>query len=511
MSTNAQVTRAAGVVGFSTAITRVLGFLRDMVIARMLGAGMEADAYLVAFRIPNMLRRLVGEGALTISFIPVFVEERQQSEERAWHLANTVMTLLAILLVVMTVVGVTCTPYIIQLLAPGFDRIPSKFALTVSLTRITFPYIFFISLAALGMGILNSLHHFLAPALAPAMLNISLIASALLISPHLDRPVIGLAIGVLFGGMAQYLFQLPALIQRGFPFRISFDYKHPAVQKIGSLLLPAFFGLAITQISLFVDTLMASYLPQGSVTYLFYADRLVEVPLGVFGIAVATAVLPTMSAQTAKQEYDKLIETLGFAMRLVSFVTIPAMVALIVLRVPIITWLFERGKFTPDATQATAQAVLYYALGLFSFTGVRIVTPVFYALKDTRTPVKCGVIAVLLNITGNLLLMGPMKHGGLALATSISSTCNLLLLIWLLRKRLGRIGLVSLFRSMRKVAAASGVMAICCLPFITQATHSPVMFVGVMAGGAVIFFGSSLLLKSAELLFLKEMLRKRLS
>ncbi len=509
MSSDKHVTKAAGVVGASTVITRILGFMRDMVIALKFGAGMEADAYLVAFRVPNMLRRLVGEGALTVAFIPVFIEEHQHSEERAWALSNAVITLLSVLLIAISILGVIFTPYIVRMIAPGFDQIPEKFALTTRLTRITFPYIFFISLAALAMGILNSLQHFFSSALAPVMLNISLIGSAFFLCPRLDQPVIGLAIGVILGGITQLLFQVPALIKRGFRYRVNFDYKNPAVQKIGMLMLPAFFGLAITQITIFVNTLLASYLAEGSVSYLFFADRLVEFPLGIFGIAVATAVLPTMSAQSAKGEYQQLVETLSFALRLVLFITIPAMVGLIVLRVPIITLLFQRGRFTPDATQATAQAVLYYALGLSAFTGVRIIVPVFYALKDTLTPVKCGAAALALNIVCNLLLMGPLQHGGLALATSISSFFNLALLIWLLRKRLGHIGWRSILSSMGKVSLASVVMGACCAPFVVEATQQPWVLIVIILIGVGIFLCCSHLLKSEEILFLKTLVVQR--
>lgn len=507
MSSHKQVTKAAGVVGLSTVVTRILGFLRDMVIALIFGAGMEADAYFVAFRIPNTLRRLVGEGALTVAFIPVFVEARQQGEEKAWALAHTVITLLALLLITMTVLGILFTPAIIGVIAPGFKPSPEKFSLTIYLTRITFPYIFFISLAALAMGILNSLQHFLSSALAPAMLNISLIGCAFLLSPRLDPPVTGLAIGVILGGMLQLLFQIPVLVRRGLRYRIRFDYKNPAVQRVGILLLPALFGLAVHQITIFVSTLLASYLPEGSVSYLYYSYRLVEFPLGIFGMAVATAVLPTMSSQSAKGEYDQLVDTLSFALRLVLFITIPSMVGMIVLRVPIIALLFQRGKFTFASTQATAQALFYYAWGLTAIASVRIIVPVFYSLKDTFTPVKCGAAAVTVNIVLSLLLMGPLQHGGLALATSISSFFNLFLLIWLLRKRLGNIKWGSIAHSAGKVSIASLVMGFCCAPFVTSATrHSWSLFLAIPAG-IIVFLACAWLLKSEELLFLKGLIK----
>lgn len=509
MSTHKQVTKAAGIVGLSTIVTRILGFIRDMVIASAFGAGMEADAYFVAFRIPSMLRRLVGEGALTVAFIPVFVEERQQSEERAWALSHTVMSLLILFLIGLSMAGVVFMPSIVRVLAPGFLEIPDKFALTTYLTRITFPYILFISLAALAMGILNSLQHFLAPALAPIMLNLSLIGSVYFVCPYLEQPVIGLAIGVLLGGITQLLFQMPALKRQGFRYRLSFDYHNPAVRKIGMLLIPAFFGLAVNQISVFVNTLLASYLPEGSVSYLYFADRVMEFPLGIFGIAIATAVLPTMSLQSAKGAYDELIDTLSFALRLVLFVTIPSMVGLIVLRVPIVTLLFERGKFTADDTQATAVALLYYTLGLSAIASVRIIVPVFYSLKDTITPVKCAAASVGINLVCSILFMKPLQHGGLALATTLSAAFNLSLLILLLRKRIGKMNWRHILNATGKVCVASAAMGLCCAPFAGLATQRAWILGIVILSGIGVFGACAWIIKAQELRFLYDILAKR--
>lgn len=508
MSSDVQVTKAAGIVGTCTTVTRFLGFLRDMVIASAFGTTMAADAYYVAFRIPNTLRRLVGEGALTVAFIPVFVEERQRHEQAAWALANAVTTFLSLLLLVFTFLGIVFAPLVVRLIAPGFYATPEKFELTVYLSRLTFPYIFFISLGALAMGILNSLRHFLSPALAPMMLNLSLIASVFVLCPRLTPPATGLAIGVLLGGVLQLLFQLPALFRRGFRYRINFDYHNPAVRKIGILLLPALFGLAVHQVSVFANTLLASFLPEGSVSYLYYAYRLVEFPLGIFGMAIATAVLPTMSTQSAKGEFEQLAGTLSFALRLMFFIMIPAMVGLIVLRVPIITLLFQRGEFTPEATQKTAQALLYYTLGLSAIAGVRIIVPVFYAMKDTLTPVKCGALSVVLNIGCSLLLMGPLQHSGLALATSVSSFFNLGLLVWLLRRRLGRIGWQEILRSVGKLLLASGVLGACCAPLAVMATQQPWMLFPVILLGVLVFLGCVWLLRSEEFFFLKGLIFK---
>lgn len=511
MSSQKHVTKAAGVVGLATMVTRILGYIRDMVIATAFGAGMEADAFFVAFRIPNMLRRFVGEGALTVTFIPVFVEEHQQSEERAWKLTNSVMTLLMLLLTVLVTLGMVFMPAIIKVIAPGFDSNPEKFALTVSLTRLCFPYVFFISLAALATGVLNSLQHFLSPGLAPAMLNITLISAVFWLCPLFkNQPVTGLAIGVVAGGMLQWLFQVPSMVKRGFRYRISFDYKNPAVQKIGKLLLPTLFGLAIHQITVFINTLLASYLQEGSVSYLYYANRVQEFPLGIFCMPVATAVLPTMSAQAAKGEHDQFLDTLSFALRMVQFVTIPAMIGTIVLRVPITGALFEYGRFTPADTQATAQALLCYMLGLSAIAASRIIVPVFYSLKDTKTPVKCAVASLILSIVSSLILMKPMQHNGLALASTIAAFCNMTLLIYALRKRLGRINWRSIGISTGKSALASAVMGVCCWPFISPAYAHEWVLIPAIGVGAAVFVLSAWLLKSDELVFLADMVAQRL-
>ncbi len=505
-----QVTKAAGVVGFATMITRISGFVRDMIVASKFGARTHADAFFVAFRIPNMLRRLVGEGALTVAFIPVFMAEREKGEEEAWALANAVMTLMALLLLGITVGGMALAPYIVDLLAPGYHAVPEKFALTVRLTRINFPYIFFISLAALAMGILNSLQNFFASALAPLMLNLAMIASVLWLCPLLDVPVEGLGIGVVLGGMMQLGFQLPALWQRGFRWRLNFDYHNPAVRKIALLMLPGFFSLAVNQIAVLISTFLASYLPEGSVSYLYYANRLQEFPLGIFCMAVATAVLPTMSAQSAKGDYKQLAETLSFALRLVFFITMPAMIGLIVLRVPIVALLFERGEFTPAATAATADALLYYTVGLCAIAGVRIIVPVFYALKDTVTPVKWGVVAVASSIGLSFVLLKPLQHGGLALATSLASYVNLIALILVLRKRLGQIGWRGIFTSAVKVTAAALLMGASCLPFIAAATQHGWLLAPVIVGATAVFVGGAWLFKSDELIFLLKLIRQKI-
>ncbi len=461
MSEASHLTKAAGVVGAATLLSRILGFLRDVVVAWFFGAGLEADAFFVAFRIPNLLRRLFAEGSLTISFIPVFTEYLyNRGREEAFKLARSAWWLLAILLVIVSVLGVLLAPFIVRIIAPGFCSVPDKLELTVFLTRVMFPYIFFIALVALAMGILNTLGHFAAPAFAPVLLNVAMIGSVLLVSPHLTKPTLGLAIGVIVGGALQLSLQIVCMVRKGFRVFVRGPLYHVAVKRIALLMTPAVFGAAVYQVNIFVGTLLASLLPEGSVAYLYYADRLVQFPLGVFAIALATAVLPTLSKQAAAMDMEGLRSSFSYALRLVFFVTIPAMVGLIVLREPIVQLLFQRGAFDFATTHLTAEALLYYSVGLWAFSGVRVVVATFYALQDTKTPVKIAVVSLLVNIVLSVVLMGPMRHGGLALATSVASGVNLVLLVLALRKRLGRIGARGILQSVFKSMASAAVMGV---------------------------------------------------
>jgi putative peptidoglycan lipid II flippase len=464
-----KVTRAAGVVGAATLISRIFGYIRDMVTAYFFGAGMAADAFIAAFRLPNLLRRLFGEGSLSIAFVPVFTEALVNGDrEDALRLAVSSLKLLLICLTVIAVVGVAAAPLIIHGVAPGFADPPEKMALTVLLTRILFPYVVFVGLVALCMGILNVLGHFAAPAIAPLLLNLAMIGAVFTVSWFSESQtvrVLGLAGGVLLGGVLQLALQLPYLVKHGVRFWKSSGLWHPRMKTVGLLMLPTIFGAAVYQINILVGTLLASLLPEGSVSYLYYADRLVQFPLGIFAQAAATAVLPSLSRQAAKKDLTGMGETFGHAMSLVLFLTIPAMAGLIVLREPIVAMLFQRGAFDIQTTRLTADALLYYALGLWAFAAVRIVVYTFYALQDTRTPVISATISIAANILLGLALMGPLKHCGLALATALASMTNLAILVVVLRKKLGGIRWRVIFSSSVKTLAASTVMAACVLLF----------------------------------------------
>jgi len=516
---NARVTRAAGVVGLATMLSRVFGFLRDMVVAGFFGAGMATDAFFVAFRIPNLLRRLLAEGSLTVSFVPVFTEYlNKKSREEALELAAVAFTALSLILVFVSLLGIVFSPLIVTVMAPGFLKVPSQFELTVFLTRFMFPYIFFISLVALCMGILNSLGHFAAPALSPVVLNISMIAAALLLRDLFAEPIFSLAVGVMIGGVLQLAMQWPFLLKLGVRLRLRFNFGHPGVRRIGLLMMPAAFGAAIYQINIFIGTILASLLPEGSVSFLYYADRVVELPLGVFAIAVGTATLPSFSEQVARGEFDEFRRTFSFSLMLILFISVPASVALIILRKPIISVLFQRGAFDSLSVAATADALLFYTVGLWAFSTIRVVVSAFYSLQDTKSPMKAAVVALVVNALCSVVLMFPLRHGGLALATSIASAVNVLMLSFVLRRRIGPFLDERFALSLGKICAASVIMGACIIlldfvfpwregaAFAVKALH----LVGSVVLGLGSYFAAAWFMKSPELATVVAVVSRRL-
>jgi putative peptidoglycan lipid II flippase len=519
MSENHKITRAASVIGAGTLLSRILGFVRDMVIANFFGAGMAADAFFVAFRLPNLWRKLVGEGSMTISFIPVYTEYlTQRSEEESKELTHIAFTLGGTLLALLTLLGIVFSSLLIRVIAPGwFIESPEKFQLTVVLNRIIFPYIFFMGLFALAMGILNSRRHFFAPSLAPIFLNISMILSVWLLISRLKPPVLALAIGVLAGGVFQFLFQIPFLSKRGITFRFNFDFRHPAIRRIGLLMVPGLIGTAVYQLNVFIDTIFASFLPSGSVSYLYFADRLMEFPLGIFAVAIGVAALPSLSELASRGRKEELSDTVSFAFRLVSFISVPALAGLIALKTPIINLLFQRGVFDVHATQMTARALLCYSVGLWAIAGVRTVVPAFYALQDTWTPLKIALICLGANVVLNGLLIVPLQHAGLALATSLSSFLNLFLLSRKLREALGKVALRKDIKALLRNIACSVPMGlaaylICSLGDWTGTGHSlpklSLLSSGIVAGMGV-YLACSYWTKNEEMLFLLKMVKGR--
>ncbi len=518
---NADVTQAAGVVGVATLLSRILGYVRDMVMASYFGAGLASDAFIAAFRVPNLLRRLFGEGSLSIAFVPVFADcLANQGRAEAERLAASTLRLVAVALVLVSLAGIVLAPIIVHMLAYGFTSEPEKYALCVRLSRIMMPYILFIGLVAMCMGILNVWGHFAAPALAPTVLNIAMIGTLVLfawLSPSRNTRVLGLAFGVLFGGILQLGLQLPFLIQKGVRFWRSGPLWHPAMKQVMILMGPAVFGAAVYQINSLVICLLGSLLPQGSITYLYFADRLIQFPLGMFAIAMATAVLPTLSRQAAQDNWDALRSTFSHAIRLIFFITLPSMAGLIILREPIVTVLFHHGAFDDQTARLTAGALLYYGIGLWAFAAVRIPIYTFYALKDTRTPVITAMIAIAANIVLGVLLMGPLKHNGLALALSLASMLHLALLSAALRRRIGALG-------WKRIARSVGTSGICtlvmgsCVWFLARRLTPAAEFsraalladvaVCILAG-VIVFMALAVVLKAPELDAVRQLISKR--
>lgn len=458
MSSRKHIIKSAGVIGFATIISRILGFARDILIAKFFGTARYAEAFVVAFRIPNMLRDLVGEGATNSAVVPVLSEYHEKKKEEFWELANVLLNVVLIVLSAITILGVFLSPFIVRLIAPGFLSDPEKFRATVYLTRIMFPFILMVGLLAYAMGILNSLKHFAMPAFAPVVLNFSIIVCSL----WKQDSVLALAIGVLIGGVLQLLIQIPALFKQGFSFHFRRKLSHPAVKKIGQLLLPRILGSCVYQINIFVNTMLASIasiVGAGGVAALYYANRIFQFPLAIFGIALAQAVLPTMSREALDTDTVRLKATLSFSLRAINYIIVPASLGLIVLAVPITKVLFERGKFDSYSTLITSQALMFYSIGLFSYAGIKILVSCFYSLKDTVTPVKAAVVSLILNIILNILLMFPMKLNGLALSTSISGCFNFFMLFLILRRKIGRLDGKRICDSFFKVILSSLAMA----------------------------------------------------
>jgi putative peptidoglycan lipid II flippase len=517
-SENVKVAKAAGIVGAATMVSRVFGVVRDMVIAAFFGASWMTDAFWVAFRIPNMLRRLLGEGSLTVSFVPVFTEYLQQkTKEEALELADNAFTMLSVILAAVSVLGILLSPLIVGLIAPGFIARPDQFALAVFLNRLMFPYIFFIALVALCMGILNSFRHFTTPALSPVMLNIAMIASTLMLHGYFAQPITALAIGVLIGGVLQLAMQWPALRKFGVKFNFRFNLRHPGIKQIGLLMFPAILGAGVGTINVFVGTILASLLPGGSVTYLFYADRIIEFPLGIFAIAIGTAALPSFSKHVAAGQMDELKSSVSFSLRLMLFLTIPSMAALMALHLPIISVLFQRGAFDAQAAIYTGQALFCYSLGLWAFAMIRVFVSSFYSLQDSKWPLKAAVITLIVNVLCSLALMYPLKHNGIALAGSISAAVNVLILAFVLKTKIGTYLDRAFYVSVFKIIVASVIMlgSIGMIEyFMPWDTHAGlqsrlIFLISTVVVGAFVFFVSAYLLKSPEIQAIVHLIKKK--
>jgi putative peptidoglycan lipid II flippase len=427
--------KALATVGSMTFVSRILGFVRDTLIARVFGAGIYTDAFFVAFKIPNLLRRLFAEGAFSQAFVPVLAEyKNRRGHEETRLLVDHVATLLGLALVVVTILGMLAAPWVVYVSAPGFEAEPDKFAMTVALLRVTFPYIFFISLVSLAGGVLNTYSKFSVPAFTPVWLNITFIVAALFFAPYFDPPVMVLGWAVFAGGVLQLLYQVPYLRQIGLLPRIRLSLGDEGVWRILRLMGPAVFGVSIAQISLLINTIFASFLQTGSVSWLYYADRLMEFPTGVLGVALGTILLPSLSKSVADKADGEYSQLLDWGLRLTFILALPAAVALAVIAVPLVASLFHYGAFSEQDVWMTRQALMAYSLGLLGLILVKVLAPAFYSRQDIKTPVKIAIFTLLATQAMNLLFIGPFKHAGLALAIGLGACLNAGLLYFYLRR-----------------------------------------------------------------------------
>ena len=460
--TNKSIAKSSTVISLATLCSRLLGFVRDIVIAKLFGVYVYAQAFVIAFRVPNLLRDFVAEGASGAAFVPVFSEYlAKRSKEEFWELANVVLNLVLVVLTVLTLLGMALAPLVVRLIAPGFILDPYKLSITVNLTRILFPYILLVGLAAYVMALLNSLRHFTVSAFAPCFLNVSIIIFVMIFKESTK----GLVLGVLVGGLLQLLVQIPVLYKKGFRLHLFRRFRHPAADQIGKLMVPRLASSSIYQLNNFVDSIfgsLARIVGEGGVAVLYFAYRLIQFPVGIFSNALSQAMLPTLSTQASRGDYDNLKESFLWGLRMVFFVMLPASVGFMVLSKTIIQSLFEGGKFDFYATIQTADVLFFYSIGLFAYGATKITQYCFFALKDTLTPAKVSALTLFLNIVFNAIFMFPLKIAGLALATSLSGIVSFLVLIFLLERKIGGLDIRKIAISFIRILLASLAMGLVC-------------------------------------------------
>ncbi|MCO8163972.1 murein biosynthesis integral membrane protein MurJ [Pseudomonas sp. 21LCFQ02] len=428
--------KSLAAVSSITMLSRVLGFVRDTIIARAFGAGMATDAFFIAFKLPNLLRRIFAEGAFSQAFVPILAEyKNQQGEEATRTFIAYVSGLLTLALAVVTLLGVLFAPWIIWATAPGFADTPEKFALTSDLLRVTFPYILLISLSSLAGAILNTWNRFAVPAFVPTLLNVSMIVFALLLVPYFDPPIMALGWAVLVGGLLQLLYQLPHLKRIGMLVLPRLNLRDAGVWRVMKQMLPAILGVSVSQISLIINTIFASFLVAGSVSWMYYADRLMELPSGVLGVALGTILLPILAKTYADRDRHEYSRILDWGLRLCFVLVLPCTLALGLISEPLTVALFQYGKFDDHDALMTQHALIAYSVGLLGIILIKVLAPGFYAQQNIRTPVKIAIFTLIVTQLLNLAFIGPLQHAGLALAISVGATINALLLFWQLRRQ----------------------------------------------------------------------------
>jgi putative peptidoglycan lipid II flippase len=479
-----KIARAAGTVSLAVFASRILGLVREQVFAGFFGAGYAFDSYVVAFRIPNLLRDLFAEGALSSAFVTVFTDYDQRlGPEETWRLANNVIFCFTLLISLLVMAGIIFSPTLVRIMAPDFGAIPGKLALTTLMTRIMFPFLVLVSLAALAMGILNTKGKFFVPSLSSSFFNLGSVGAGVglsLLAPRFGvEPIVGMAWGALVGGFLQLAVQLPLLWRVGYRFWLVLDLKDPGLRRIVKLMLPAVVGLSATQINIFINTFYASSCPQGSISWLSYAYRLFHLPTGLFGVALMIATLPVVSRHASRQDMGALREALQSSLSLALLVTLPAACGLIFLAKPIIALIYQHGQFTVWDTRQTAAALQLYALGLVAFAGVKIMVPVFYALDDTRIPVIGSFVTVAVNLAIIQVTLTPLQHRAIALSTSLSVIVNCLFLAVILYFKIGGYQVKGLLVKLAKVTGASLVMGLA----VYGLNHLAVVWLGTSLGG----------------------------
>ncbi|MGH9146820.1 MAG: murein biosynthesis integral membrane protein MurJ [Vicinamibacterales bacterium] len=460
-----RLARSAGIIGLATMASRVLGLVREQVLAYYFGAGNAMDAFVIAFRIPNLLRDLFAEGAMSAAFVPTFTRQLTLSgKPRAWQLGNNVITALIAITIPLTILGIVFAEPLVRLYAEDFSLVPGKLELTVQLTRIMLPFLTLIALAAALMGMLNALRRFFVPALSPAMFNVGTILCAVSLVGVMPRigldPVVAIAIGTIVGGLGQILLQWPVLVHEGFRYRPSFDWSDPELRRVAALMGPSIVGLAAVQVNLFVNSILATGEGTGAVSWLSYAFRLMYLPIGLFGVSIATAAIPGISTLAAREETTAMRGAISRGLRMMLMLNVPATLGLVALARPVVGLIFERGEFSTADTNATAIALMFYAPGLIGYSFVKLASPAFYALHDSRTPVLVSILTMVLNILLNLTLVRLMGYPGLALGTALAALFNASVLLWRLRGRLDGLEGTRLSISLGKIMVAATVMAL---------------------------------------------------
>jgi putative peptidoglycan lipid II flippase len=506
------IVKSALTVGGMTGISRVLGFVRDLLIAAFLGAGAAADAFFVSFKLANLLRRLFAEGAFNAAFVPLFAKAHEgEGDEAARRFAEEALAVMTTVLLVVVLLAELAMPWLVRALAPGFAVDGERYGLAVELSRITFPYLMFISLAALFSGVLNSIGRFAAAAFAPIILNLVLITALLLASLHPLTPAHSLAWGVFAAGILQLVWVAVAAKRNGMGLRLRLPVITPRLKRLFKLMIPGAIGSGVYQINLVIDTLFASTLPVGAVSYLFYADRLNQLPLGIIGIAIGTVILPALARQLRSRQYMAANYTQNRAIEMGLLLTLPAAAALIVLAEPIIRVLFERGAFGPEATSATAAALMAFSVGLPAYVLIKVLVPAFFAREDTATPVKVAAVCLVANVGTIVLLIGPLAHVGIALATALANALNVTFLMLILRRR-GYLRLDDKLRhKLPRIGLATAIMAIALSIADWLLQSLPAMLnLGLTIGiGGAVYAGAALLTGAADAADLKRQLSRR--